>query len=135
MKKQSKEKTDRFTKKLPVPLTDDEVRHRGEELASKLAALDEIDAALKVAKQEAKAKKEPIAKRVTELKQQIRGRKEARLVECELVRDFDARCAETMRLDTGEVVDTRPLTPEEMQTQLAVVKGGKKPAVPGKPKK
>lgn len=74
---------ERFTKTLPVRLTDDEVRIRGEALASQLDKIDEIDAKLRLAQQDAKAQKQEVLEMVTELRRQISTKSEDRPVDCE----------------------------------------------------
>ncbi len=125
-----------FNESLPVVLTQDEIRHRGEALAAALSKITEIDSTLQVAKERAKGAKEPVNKEIAKLTRQIRSRKEDRSVECITVKDFRQHCAETIRQDTGEVVRTRPLTAQEMQTKMKVTilpGQGKAPAAPGKP--
>lgn len=128
MPKKLTEKSDVFQRNLPVTLTDEELRHRGDALAAQLDELDRIEAKVKAAKEAAKGPKEKAEATIGELRRQLRTRSEDRLVDCEEVKRFAQRCAETIRLDTGEVVSTRPLTAQEMQTELSVIPGGKKRA-------
>lgn len=82
--------------------------------------MDKIDAELAVAKVTAKAAKEPITARIGELKAQVTTKKEHRLVDCEESKDFKRNMVEVVRIDTGEVVDSRPMTPDERQEELDV---------------
>lgn len=134
MPKKQTEKTDTFQKQLPVRLTDEELRHRGDELASQLDLMDEIDARITAAKEAAKGPRQQTQERIFELRDQLRRKAEDRLVDCEMIKRFDQRCAETVRLDTGEIVGTRPLTAQEMQTKLAIVKDLKPGQAPARPK-
>ncbi|MEE9367191.1 MAG: hypothetical protein V3W44_10920 [Dehalococcoidales bacterium] len=129
------EKSDTFQKKLPVRLTDEELRHRGDELATKLDDLDAIEARVTAAKEAAKPPRQQTEQRIQVLRGQIRSKSEDRLVDCEEIKRFKERCAETVRQDTGEIVATRPLTAREMQTELSVLKGGQSKVAPSKPGK
>lgn len=69
----------------------------------------------------AKAKKEPIAHRLAELRMQIRKKGDNRMVECEQYMDFAHSSVEVHRLDTGEVVEQRTMEADEHQVGLAIV--------------
>lgn len=136
MAKNMTEKSDTFQKPLPVRLSDDELRHRGEALSAEMKKLDEIEAEVVSAKEVAKPLRMAAEIRVMDLRNQIDTKHEERLTDCYENKHFDQRCAETVRMDTGEVVETRPLTAREMQSELSIVKGlkpGQAPAKPGTP--
>lgn len=107
-----------WTEQLPVRLTDGEIRERGEELAAKLEKQAEVTI-------EAKAKATAYKDVINELGTQINALawkvnqgKENRAVDCREEANFTNRMAETFRMDTGEVVRSRPLTPAEMQRDM-----------------
>jgi len=48
----------------------------------------------------------------------IRAGYEFRNIECEISKDFTEGMVTTRRIDTGEIVDTRPIAAEERQAEL-----------------
>ncbi len=105
-------------KTLPVKLSDDERRMKGSQLAQKIQEGDEIASALAGAKSKYKVEAERVAKEITELARSLREGTEYRDVECEERFDFTAGRVSTVRLDTYETVETRPMKSEERQNKL-----------------
>ncbi len=105
-------------KTLPVKLSDDERRMKGSQLAQKIQEGDEIASALASVKSQYKAEGERVAKEITELARSLREGTEYRDVECEERFDFTAGRVSTVRLDTFETVETRPMKSEERQNKL-----------------
>lgn len=138
-KKKRKPRTEvskKFTEKLPCKLADEEIRHRGEELARRYSELDKIESELQTAKEIAKGKRKPVEERMSDLTRQINSRSEDRQVECVERIDWRRNCAEVFRQDTKERVRTRPLTIEERQMKLDVANRKRKtPAKKATPKK
>ncbi|NIO76302.1 MAG: hypothetical protein GTN69_10570 [Armatimonadetes bacterium] len=114
---------ERFTRVLPVALTDEEIQARGLELAAKMNELDKIDLTVQAAKDKAKEDRKPIDKRIAELRRQLTAKAEDRQVQCEEVKDYGTKRAQTVRLDTAEVIDDRPLTSDELQGELHLLPG------------
>jgi hypothetical protein len=119
------------TKKLPVLLTEDELRERGDALAEsveKTAALAEEKKA-----QDAEINgKIKLSKEITrKLSRIIASKTEDREVECEITKDFERGTVTVHRCDTGEVVETRAMSPEERQEEMFK---GKKDRAPTKGK-
>lgn len=120
----------RVEQDLPVRLKDSELLNLGDEV-SKLH--DEIRA-LRIAKKsrveeltgEIKAKESAIAALVT----QIRTRTQTRAVPCEEEFVHKDGIVVTRRLDTKQIVGTRPMTPSERQPSLFPIEGGKADAKP-----
>ena len=122
------------TKKLPVQLTEDELRERGDALAANV----EQTAALKEEKKAQDADingKIKLANEITrKLSHIITMKTEDRDVECDVVKDYKANTVTTFRSDTGEQVDQRPMSAEERQEELYQPKADRVP-VKGKGKK
>lgn len=100
---------------LPVALTPDEVRERGEKLA---AVVEEWKAAEDLKKSTAKHQKEAIDELkdlVLELKTIVRSKKENRHIEVADRVILERRVVETIRMDTEEVCGSRPMTPTELE--------------------
>lgn len=105
------------TELLPVPLTYDEQLQRGKDHA---ALCQRIAIAKDDAKEEAKGRKLAIKKLETEeceLRDVVNTGKERRPVEVRDEYDKEAKLVVTIRLDTGEVVSSRPMTSEELLSQ------------------
>jgi len=109
---------DIFRKELQCNLTDEELNVYRDELARLTTEEIEIEAAKKEAVSEfgAKLQKCVAARRLLATK--ISTKKEYRQVDVEWRKHFEQNCATLIRLDTYEVVDTRPLSAEERQQEL-----------------
>jgi len=108
-----------------VELTKDEVRMRGESLARKHAEWDAVESARKAAMTHAKSEEEKLEAEMKLLAEAIRTGKEYRDVEVREMRNDMALSMDTVRQDTGEVIEQRPLGPEELQAKLFDVTGKK----------
>lgn len=103
---------------LSVPLTPDEFEQRALALASTESELraeeerqDSVKAGLKQAVSD-------ISRKRTMLAEIVSRREELRDIECEDTFDYAAGNVTRVRLDTGEVLLTRPMTPEERQRSM-----------------
>ena len=113
------------TRNLYVPLTEDEVRLRSQEMATAERILAEAEAeeanqatawtarkkALEKATGDARAKLS-IVGRV------VREKREIRAVEVVESRNHQSKTVDTVRTDTGEIIETRGMTESEMQRSL-----------------
>lgn len=105
---------------LPVPLTPEEVRERLEQSAVMIGEIEkqEIDA-----KAKAKADKEAIETlraQLSQLSREARDREAFKDVTCRWEPHYDRGEAVLKRTDTGEVIDRRGLSEQELQTHLPV---------------
>lgn len=114
-----------ITRSLPVILTQDEFDARAAHLASSIVELDSVDSEIEAVKEARKSqlaglaeKRERQMKEVRRLTRIVEKRAEDRDVECEQRIDLERKLIEIVRLDTGEVVDTRGMTPFDMQQIL-----------------
>lgn len=109
---------DVFRRELQCNLTPAELAVFSDELARLTTEEIEIEAAKKevVSEYGAKLQKCVAARRLLATK--ISTKKEYRQVDVEWQRHFEQNCATLIRLDTYEVVDTRPLTSDERQQEL-----------------
>jgi hypothetical protein len=114
------------TRNLPVELTKDEIRLRGEELARKHAEWDEVENARKTAQTEAKGKIERIEAESKLLANNIRTGREYRDIEVREVRNDTTLSMDLVRQDTGEVIESRPLRTDELQTTIFDISKSKK---------
>lgn len=111
----------RMTELLPVDLTEAEWAQRAEEMAKVYGQIEETDEKIATAKAAHKERRKVLDEQFTELARQVRTRKEERMVECEERANWDDGRMETWRLDTGEMLRARDMTPQERQRTLDVV--------------
>jgi hypothetical protein len=103
---------------LPVMLTEDEVKQKGDVLATRIEERAKLDGERKAASERFKEELKEIDGDIGSLARQLRERKEHRVINCMWERD-DARFSMVLiRQDTGEIVDTRPMRDDERQGSL-----------------
>jgi hypothetical protein len=105
------------TETLPVPLTDEELRSKAAELAVLIRQWENDEEA---EKQRAKLAREELAEKwetVRRVRAIVEAKAEPRSVECE-ERPAQGRTIMVVRLDTGEIVRSRPMTSDECQASL-----------------
>ena len=109
---------------LPVQLTDDEVLHRGRELALQLRAIAELQQQqgdeMRALKQRQRADLRAADAEKMRLLEAVNDGRENRPVTCVHLADFGRGICTTVRADTSQVVSTRRLTSDETQVQIAV---------------
>lgn len=108
----------RFTRSLPCKLTDSERRLRGVKLAEANHERAEIELRKKDASAGFREELKANGKRIEELSEQVSSGVEKRPVECCERPDEDRQVVEIYRVDTGAVIDTRPMTLDERQPKL-----------------
>jgi len=106
------------TQMLPVKLTDDELLQKGEELADAHEELVEANGELKKNQDYLKNRIKGIQADISDLIRALKNKTEDREVDCEERPDYESGNMQTVRLDTGEVVYTRPLIDSEKQMQI-----------------
>jgi len=107
--------TTTYMKKLSVPLSEVEIRERGQQLAHLRIEVEKEKLAAKEAASQRAAKIKSLDSRVMELAHAVENKREDRDVQ---VRDqVNTRLwrMETIRLDTEEVAEVRPLTDAELE--------------------
>jgi hypothetical protein len=104
-----------------VKLTAEEWAERAEGMAAAFAKMEELDEKLKLKKAEHKAKYEVLQEKHKDLAKQVRTREEYRSVEVEIRADWTLGKIETYRMDTGECIRSREMTPQERQRDLSLV--------------
>ena len=106
------------TQSLPVRLTEQELIAKGAELSAMIKALSYEEAEKKSVADAFKARITDLDTQIQRLAQIVRDKKEFRPVEVIEQPDYDAMMMRTVRLDTGEVVSSRPLEGSERQRPL-----------------
>jgi hypothetical protein len=111
----SDKNTQIVTKNLQYRFSDEELAEIADGLVKEL---DEISVAEFKRKNLAAEMKADIDKKkelADDLRRKYRNRYEYRDVDCEVTYDYDRRVVVTMRTDTGEIIDERGMTAEELQ--------------------
>lgn len=103
-----------FERELPVPLTDEELKERGQELAEKMREVDQAEQAKKDAAAHHKQIVERLTAEASDMARVIRAGKVERSVKCYTEHDLEKEVARVVRCDTGEVVETRTLSRDEL---------------------
>jgi small-conductance mechanosensitive channel len=106
------------TRSLPVKLTETELTERRDKLAQRVRDLGQAEQEAKDVAAEHKDAIKAIEQDMRLIAREIREKAETRSVEVRKSLDLDAGVEETIRVDTGEVVETRALAPHERQAKL-----------------
>lgn len=109
---------DKCIKDLACVMTDDEKRLKGSELAVSVEELAALDVEKKDFAEKLKARVSHVEKRITKLAHEVKTGKEVRPVECAEYQRYATRMVDLVRLDTGEIVFSRPMRPDEFQTSM-----------------
>lgn len=109
---------DKETRRLSVVLTEEEVRAKSLELTNQLLKLEEAKNDLKSVNKRMKEDIEKLEKGIGVLTRTVNTGKEDREVECVERRNEITMTIETYRCDTGEMVATRAMTPNERQLTM-----------------
>lgn len=116
------------TRELPVVLTEDEYHIRSAELATAERVYGEKRAAEAIAAERWKGEKQALKEdtetayaTLTILGRTVRDRKELRPVQIVEQPDHERRVVDTVRIDTGEIIESRGMTAAEQQRTLFAV--------------
>lgn len=118
--KDNKEKklTKKVTKSLPCKLTEEEVLKYGREMARALSERDRIQSELDGIKSEYKAKISEQTALIEKFSVRVHSGIESRDVECEETKNWTKINVEVKRLDTGSVIESRPMREDEKQMEM-----------------
>lgn len=111
-------------RELRVKLTDAEWSVAAIQMAAEQQKIQEIEAEKAEINTTFKARLQGHAQKLSELGLKVRSREEARSVECQERYDLQRLTAELYRLDTGELVESRPMSAHERQEALQEVLPG-----------
>lgn len=124
-----------LSRMLPCDLTDQELLQRGQKVAELVAKKEALEAEKKDTASEFKAKIDRLESDIASIAKEVRSKKEYREVEVSTTKDYKRKVAETVRQDTGELVEQRTLTPAELQLELVQGKADKDKDKKGEEKK
>jgi hypothetical protein len=103
---------------LPCKLTDTEVQTKGTELAKAFKEIEAEEEHQKSVRSDMKAKLDGMNLSASNLSTQITERIEYRDVDVDFVLDETEQVVKTVRSDTGETVDVRQATQDELQADF-----------------
>lgn len=106
------------TEQLPCRLTDQERQERATKLAQSVQDAAKLEADLAGIRSKYKTEIERVEESIRDLSKVVSSGLEYRPIEVIEQKDAARRVMETIRQDTGEIVWTRPLSPNEMQEEL-----------------
>jgi hypothetical protein len=106
------------TRQLPVTLTDDETKLRGQALARTIKAIDETELGRVESNKNFKSELERLEIEKHVLSNTVNNGFEYRDVQVEERPNHEKKVVETFRLDTGDRVDVRAMREDEMQEEL-----------------
>jgi hypothetical protein len=116
--KESKTSKKKITRLLPVRLTAKEAEERAQSLAATKLEIDRLSVECKVVNANFKDQLKGLGEQLRRLANVVKAGEEQRDVACEVTLDFTEGNYYVLRLDTGEFMDTRPLTEGERQLNL-----------------
>lgn len=103
---------------LKCDLTETEVQQRADKLANTIREHTRVEQEKKDTAAQFKLKIEALDGEISELAREVSEKAAYRPVECKLERNNLHLTMELVRCDTGEVIETRPMKPEEKQASL-----------------
>lgn len=109
---------------LPCKLTETELLERGQRAAGLVDKIAIVEDARKSEAKRAKDEIDRLTGKLSDVCREVRTKTEYRDTEVKREKDYKRGVEETYRLDTGEIVETRTLTPAERQVELLVVRDG-----------
>jgi uncharacterized protein (UPF0335 family) len=104
----------RIVKTLSCPLSQEQLEARGQELATTCEKISRLEDEKSFVAKQFKEKIEPLVERRIVIARQVRTKSEEREVECEIMLVRDDGVVRTIRLDSGELVDSRAATIDEL---------------------
>lgn len=108
----------RIMRLLPVRLTAKEAEARAQSLAATKLEIDRLSVEAKVMASNYKDQLKGLGEQLRRLANVVKAGEEQRDVPCDVTLDFTEGTYYVLRTDTGEFLDTRPLTEGERQLNL-----------------
>ena len=103
---------------LPVRLSSAQLEERAKALADTVERIADCEARKKLAAEKFKEELQTWQTEQRRLADIVAREHEPRLVPCVWSQNFAAKAMELVRRDTGEVVDQRAMTPDELQQEM-----------------
>lgn len=103
-----------------VQFTDAELRELSDTMARKIGEADAKDGERKEVASRFKAELDSLQNEIADLATKVRSRYHYSKVKCLVQRDFKGKKVTYTRTDTGEIHRDRPMTVDELQTELEI---------------
>jgi hypothetical protein len=113
-----------FVEKLPCELTRDEKLQKADQMAEHLKTRAEVELEASSVAGTFKRRIKELDRAIGDRAEEIRSGVEYRPVECAMRDRFRDNQVDTVRLDTGEIVRSRPMTIQERQGSLSLSDDG-----------
>lgn len=113
-------RTVREARSLPHRLSTEEKLVRAQQLSAAVRENYDIEAEKKCANAEFKERLEEVGSRISKLSRVVADGVEYRETEVEVFFDYDLGMVRFTRTDTGEVIESRGMTPSERQTRMEI---------------
>ena len=108
---------------LRVQLTDEELIESSKKLTDAMEKIDEVVSQKKEAVAHYKTLEEAAAGEAAKYRNEIRSGYVYRDIRCDEIKNWDKKTVTIIRLDTGEIVNSREMMPDEMQRDITGVAG------------
>ena len=118
MKENPVKKTTKETQTLKCELTEEELRTAGQDLARNLDEIEALNDSLKEVKADYKAQIESKEASAKVQRNKVRNKYDYRGVTCTRTEDYKAGSVIVVRDDTGSIVTSRKMSPEERQQKM-----------------
>lgn len=105
-------------KYLKYHFSEDERKEQASELARFVGSKNELEQQKKEAMAQFKADIEKADSQISTLSTHLNQGYIHKNIDCEVTKDFDRKTVTIIRLDTGEFVESRAMTPNELQKEL-----------------
>ena len=105
-------------RQLLYKFTGSELKKISQEMAYTVGELDAVEQEKKDTAAAFKDRMEVLSNKIKDAAHKINSGQEQRLIDCEVVKNFDLNVVRVYRLDTGEIVEERAMTTEERQREL-----------------
>ena len=109
---------EREMRELPIALSEKEILARGELLAKEVQVRERVDTERKEAAAGFRERLDKHDAEIERLAEEVESGAETQDVECALYEDGDRMLMQWVRLDTGEVIEERPMSAEERQLDI-----------------
>lgn len=110
---------------LPCELTPDELKQYSELMADSWSAKLRAEEQLKSVSTTIKSEIQVAEGKINKCAELVNSKREWRNVECSVEWDFKKKIKKIVRVDTGELVKTHPISDQEMQEDLGVTANDK----------
>lgn len=106
------------TRELPVQLEEEQIAELGRQVAKRVRERADLQEEKKQQNADINARLKDVSEIIRKTSEQIATGTAIREVECTVDKNIDTKMVTVTRDDTGEVIEHRPMTTEELQQEL-----------------